>query len=313
MKILVIFTGGTIASAAQNGWISPNEQAKFSIVENYKKSHADVEFACDEPYIILSENLCADNLNLLIKTVRDNLSCCFDGIIITHGTDTLQYTAAALYYAFRSAELPIMLVSSNFPLADSRANGTLNFECAVDFIRKMPIDGVWVSYKNSGENAKIHRANMLLSHPEMSDKIESACGGLLAEYKDGEFEKNPNYISDKRGENTIPQIDDFTLCAEPNILVIDSRPADNFLYNPADYNSVIFRPYHSGTLNTDNFRLHEFCRKAAECGTPLYVAGVSAGDKYASAREYENLGITALENTPLPAAYVKVWLTLSNK
>jgi len=60
----------------------------------------------------------------------------YDGIIITHGTDTLAYTAAALSFYFNAIKIPILLVSSDYPLDDSKANGLDNFMCAVEFIRQ---------------------------------------------------------------------------------------------------------------------------------------------------------------------------------
>ena len=36
MKILVIFTGGTIGSEVKDGWISPDSSAKYELIANYK-------------------------------------------------------------------------------------------------------------------------------------------------------------------------------------------------------------------------------------------------------------------------------------
>jgi L-asparaginase len=49
----------------------------------------------------------------LITTVKENLSSDYDGIIVTHGTDTLGYSAAALAYALGNGTVPVCLVSSN--------------------------------------------------------------------------------------------------------------------------------------------------------------------------------------------------------
>lgn len=67
MKILVIFTGGTIGSSLNDGWISTDNKAKRYLLECYKKnSTRDITFIEKEPYSILSENLCADNINMLL-------------------------------------------------------------------------------------------------------------------------------------------------------------------------------------------------------------------------------------------------------
>ena len=45
MKILVVFTGGTIGSKTKNGWISTDENTLYTLTDSYKKRE-DVEFIC---------------------------------------------------------------------------------------------------------------------------------------------------------------------------------------------------------------------------------------------------------------------------
>lgn len=87
-----------------------------------------MEFFVEEPYRILSENMNAGYVNRLADCVRKVMARNdSEGIIITHGTDTLQYTAALLSYVFGTDCVPVLLVSSDFPLEDERANGMRNF------------------------------------------------------------------------------------------------------------------------------------------------------------------------------------------
>ena len=150
MKIKVIFTGGTIGSSVgSDGYISPNGNQPYKLLEMYKEKYmkidtqSDVVFDTEEPYRILSENLDAKHENLLIQTVARALQDKnTDGIIITHGTDTLQFSAAILGYVFGTKTIPIMIVSSDFPLEDKRANGLINFAYAVEFIKYQRGTGV---------------------------------------------------------------------------------------------------------------------------------------------------------------------------
>ena len=67
----------------------------------------------------------------LAKYIKEQIeSEKYDGIIITHGTDTLQYTSAMLGYMFDDVSIPIVLVSSNYVLEDKRANGLINLSKA---------------------------------------------------------------------------------------------------------------------------------------------------------------------------------------
>ncbi|MDE5995625.1 MAG: asparaginase [Eubacterium sp.] len=100
MKILVMFTGGTIGCSSNEGVISPNEENTKLLLELYKKEYEkNVDFEIAEPYYKLSENNTGKTLERLISAVCDAVKKNYSGIIVTHGTDTLQYSAAALSYA----------------------------------------------------------------------------------------------------------------------------------------------------------------------------------------------------------------------
>ena len=54
MKILVIFTGGTIGSTVKDGWISTDRATKYALIEKYKEKFGEkVLFETIEPYFLL--------------------------------------------------------------------------------------------------------------------------------------------------------------------------------------------------------------------------------------------------------------------
>ena len=56
----------------------------------------------------------------------------YDGFVVTHGTDAMAYTAAALSYVLRDLPRPVILTGSQRPLADARTDGRANLVGAVD-------------------------------------------------------------------------------------------------------------------------------------------------------------------------------------
>lgn len=306
MKILVVFTGGTIGSAVSDGWIAPSEDMKYILLNKFReKSNAEIDFDTLEPYTILSENLSAENLNALIKCVNENIQR-YDGIIITHGTDTLQYTAAALSFAFGNDCFPIVLVSSNYPLEDERANGLQNFIAAVEFIKTNSGGGVYVSYKNKNENTKIHLASRIVSHVESFDEIYSIDNQPFA-VCDEKITLNPDFKSSESGE----PVSDAKFNEYSQILSVVAMPGDSFDYDLSKYKAVILRPYHSGTLNTASKVFADFCKRAKDSDIPVFVVNVHGGTTYESSKEYENLGITVLPMCSFVAIYIKIWLAVS--
>lgn len=303
MKIDVIFTGGTIGSAMQNGYISPTASTRYKLIENYVSKFGDeVEFRPNTPYTILSENLSAEILNKLIKSVEALVNTDCDGIIIAHGTDTLQYSAAAIEYFFGSDTKPIIFVSANYPLENPLSNGNINFEAAAEFIRQKQGRGVFVSYSNDRITADIHYATELLRHAEYDHKIFSL-NGVYATYNNGEFAVNNN--SSHRG---LLPLSEKSFSNAPGILNITVSPFEEYNYSLEKVKAVVFTPYHSGTLNTESKKLKEFAKRAAEKNVPLYVTGLVKGAEYQSVKAYSDLKIIPVYNTTSISLIIKLWL-----
>ena len=173
MNILVLFTGGTIACSRSDGALSPDADNSYALLQRFDS--ADVRFTTASPYFVLSENLGTAHLRRLYDCLTGYDLSCFDGVIIAHGTDTLAYTAAYLSLRLGLCDTPVVLVSAAYPLSDSRTNGFVNLNGALDFIRAGKGKGVFVSYQNDGENLKIHRGCLILksvlwlrAHPSMT-------------------------------------------------------------------------------------------------------------------------------------------------
>lgn len=298
MKITVIFTGGTIACSNKNGALSPDGANSFTLIEMYRAVDGSVEFETLSPYFILSENLgCGhwEKLSDCVKSVRGS-----DGVIVTHGTDTLPYTAAYLGLKLGLCDIPVVLVSAAYPLSDSRSNGLDNFRGAVDFIRSGVGKGVFVSYKNSGENVRLHRAASILPHQPYSDSVLSLRDNYFAEIVGGEVVLNPGFEEESFG--------DFSEC-KPNGKVLWLRAHPGIVYPPVDgAKAVLLEGYHSGTLPTAREDFRSFCKAASTAGVPLYLTGSEEGFDYESKQAFDELGINVLPPMSPATAYVMLIL-----
>ena len=257
MKILVVFTGGTIGSCVSDGWISPDDSMKYLLIEKYREITGDgTPFDTLNPYTILSENLSAENINSLIKCVKENAGK-YDGIIVTHGSDTLQYSASALAYTIGCESNPVVLVSSNFPLDDERANGIPNFIAAVEFIKSQKGKGVFISYKNKNKSTQIHTATRTICHKEADDEVFSIDCEPYA-YYDDKITLNESYRPSEYSE----PVKDAFFSDNSDVLVVNVLPGEAYNYNLLQFKAVVFRPYHSGTLDTSSEKLKAFCENA---------------------------------------------------
>lgn len=307
MKILVVFTGGTIGSTVNGGYIAPDESKSYTLIEMYRESQgreADFDFA--EPYTLLSENLTGEHINLLGHCVLSNITKNYDGIIVTHGTDTLPYTAASLSYLVGIKSIPVVLVSSNYVLDDSRSNGLANFSGAVDFIAQNAGKGAFVSYKNSDGVLYVHRASRLLQHLPYSDDVYSVGGQYYGVLDGGRFEKNESYqtIEDAGMElKTLPDSWDS------KILRVWSYPGMKYPDVDSNVKAVLHDTYHSGTICSALPQLKDFMEKTKEKNVPVFLSGAETGMDYESTRVFEKLGILHLPKASPVAMYMKLWMS----
>lgn len=308
MKILVIFTGGTIVTCIKDGWASIDNSAKYKLLNNFDCKKNDVEFVTASPYNILSENLSATELNLLQKEIQNNLNKDFDGIIVTHGTDTLQYTASAIEYAFNGCSVPIVFVSADYPLENPDTNGYANFEAAVNFIKSGTANGIFVSYKNNDcDFTGIHIASRILQHREWDSNIYSTDGKPFAIYNGTVVLNDIDFCNSKSGIGITDYVDN------PKILCIESFPGNNYAYCLDNVNAVILKPYHSGTLDTANKNFQDFCSKAKEKNVPVFLTNAEYGTSYESSKIFNNLNIKVLPPAAFISMYIKIWAAISRK
>lgn len=305
MKILVIFTGGTIGSTINEGWADVDPTTQYELLKPYK-NNSDIEFFTQSPYSILSENLSSDEINLLQKAIYDNLNKGFDGIIVTHGTDSLQYCATAVEYAFSGCNLPIVFVSADYPLEQFGTNGHLNFKAAIEFIKANIANGVFVSYKNKNENAvNIHIASHILQHSEYNADIYSINEQPFAVYDDGSVTINYPKSDSKESFGIIEYI------KNPCILSIESSPGNDYSYCLDKVKAIILKAYHSGTLNTTDKAFIDFCADAHSKNIPIFIISTDSDVSYISSSVYDNLHLNMIPFSTYISAYMKIWAGLS--
>lgn len=304
--ILVLFTGGTIASVSDGGIISPDKNRGGYLLDLYRRTSDDSEtqFETASPVHILSENLCFAEWNALIKALCSYNPDDYEGIIITHGSDTLAYTSALVGMLFRHTSVPIIITAANKPLDEHGSNGLFNFTSAVRLIREKRYIGVFTVYE------KVYLSTRLLPADTALDRFSS--------YGGGEFEGVSEYRLDKPREKLL----DPEITLEKEILVINPYP--NMSYGSFSLSSrpaaVLHTLYHSGTActsmeNDGRHSLIAFAKRCKALDIPLYLCGTkgSKADIYASMQEIRELGVSTIDRISDVAAYVKLLIAYNQQ
>ena len=125
--ILLLTTGGTIASLPGGEGLEPQ---RSGVMER------ELEQLRTYYRITVKDVMCLDSSNIRpeewkqlarqIYTLRGG----YDGIVVSHGTDTMAYTASALTFMLPGIDLPVVFTGSQLPLADVLSDGPDNLRTA---------------------------------------------------------------------------------------------------------------------------------------------------------------------------------------
>ncbi len=134
-KIMLIATGGTIASKDTEAGLAPAMTPEELLLQ-VPEVRTRCEVHAVQPFNLDSTNVYSRHWLGLARLIEDNYAE-YDGFVITHGTDTMAYTAAALSYLVQDSPKPVVLTGSQHSayLRDTDARTNLAdafFYCADD-------------------------------------------------------------------------------------------------------------------------------------------------------------------------------------
>ncbi len=125
-KVLLIATGGTIASKqTDNGSLAPDITSE-ELLEYVPEAKDICQVTAYQLYNLDSTNICYEHWIGMAKCIEQNYQK-YDAFVITHGTDTMAYTAAALSYMISNNRKPVLLTGSqkSIYLRDNDARNNL--------------------------------------------------------------------------------------------------------------------------------------------------------------------------------------------
>lgn len=317
MKILVVSTGGTIGSIITEKGIRLSAH-KLKILELYRKQvNSSVLFDTAAPFSLLSENMDTETWITMAAFLKEVDFDAYDGIILTHGSDTLSFTSAFLSYCFADIPIPLVLVAANYPLEDKRSNGLQNFSAAVELIKSKSFRGVFVTYGNTTAQTEIYLGTRLCAADAFCDFFRDFTTAPLCVYKNGGFIWNRTPYNPDKGEILKKR----TFSVQWNN-AFENRIKIVFPYPGLDYRTVLpdnktkavlHLSYHSGTACVTG-GLPAFIQSCKNCGTDVYFASLKQKENfYITTNEILNAGAVPLYNISAEAAYAKLLLAYNQE
>ncbi len=127
-KIVILTTGGTISSVMSNeGLIPSNSNIR---IENLVKSYDDVIIDIKEVMVLDSSNIQPEEWKIIASSINENMEN-YDGIIITHGTDTMAYTTSMMSFMIQNPTKPIVFTGSQLPITNPLTDAISNLRDAI--------------------------------------------------------------------------------------------------------------------------------------------------------------------------------------
>ena len=123
-KILMIGTGGTIASKPSSDGLTPDLDSK-QLIDSIPSISDICDVDCIQAFSLDSTNVRPDHWLVLAEIITENYDR-YDGFVITHGTDTMAYTAAGLSYLIQNSKKPIVLTGAQKPIGEEITDAKRN-------------------------------------------------------------------------------------------------------------------------------------------------------------------------------------------
>ena len=322
-NIAMIITGGTIAARLNPkkggvDWLTNPEMLFKFYSELFEKVNV---VKIEIPFMKASEDMDFKDWQKIAKTAEkllndDNIR----GIIITHGTDFLHYTSAALSFMLKNLNKPVVLTYSQRSVDRASSDANLNLQCSAlaaisdiaevmlvghassndDFCYAMPATKVRKMHSSRRDAFKVVNDKPIAKI--FPDKIE-----ILKEHK---IRSNKRVKTDTKFEEKIALLK-FYPGQEPEIL-------DYYLKNK--YKGIVLEMSGLGHVATKRAR-NGWTKKLKEvqdkgliiCGVSQCIFGRVDPLVYSNGRELLETGIIYLEDMLAETAFVKLGFVLGHK
>jgi glutamyl-tRNA(Gln) amidotransferase subunit D len=152
-NITIITTGGTITSRVdyKTGAVHPLTKPEELIASVPELSNlANIKLI--SPFSKLSEDMLPEDWQSIADTVAYEINKGAEGVIVTHGTDTLHYTSSALSFMLKDLPVPIALVGGQRSSDRGSFDGAQNLICAVHYCLSPIAEVAIVMHANSDDD-----------------------------------------------------------------------------------------------------------------------------------------------------------------
>ncbi|MCB5162923.1 asparaginase domain-containing protein [Marinomonas algarum] len=308
MKIYIAYTGGTIGMVSSEHGLVPDaafaEQLAGTLDQFKEYEHEFVVEGYDT--LIDSSNASPKDWQKIARDVESKWAG-FDAFIVLHGTDTMAYTAAALFYMIAPSNKPIIVTGSQVPMFHARSDALNNVLGSVSACEEQ-VKGVFLFFANrliEGDRAhKSHTQDwQAFSSP---NKSEFGLLGIDWIWRDSDFIP---LLSNSPMTFRIPEMEEGAVTILPVFPGVQAEHWQGLLNNKVK--GAVLLSYGAGNAPDKNPALLAILKQASDRGVVIVNvsqcgAGSVAAGAYATSVPLIKSGVVSGKDSTFEAAFVRL-------
>jgi glutamyl-tRNA(Gln) amidotransferase subunit D len=322
-KIGLVVTGGTIASKldSRTGGVtaltSVEEFAKF-----YPKMFERVNVKKIEvPFMAMSNDMSSVEWIEIAKVVESMLNDSeIEGVVVTHGTDTLHYTAAALSFFLRDLNKPVVLTYAQRSIDRASSDADINLQCAAEMAISDCAEVLIVGHASMNDDFcyAMLGTKVRKMHSSRRDAFKSVNVGPLAKIN---LEKGVEFLGERRPRNKEKVLLDGVFNDKVALIKFypGAKPEVLDWYSEKGFKGLVIELLGLGQIASSKSKnswvgkLKKLIKEGVViCGAPQTIYGRLNPKVYSEGRELEELGVVFLEDMLAETAFVKLGWVLGH-
>ena len=305
-RILLIATGGTIASVPSAEGLAPALSGE-QLLSCLPSQACRVD--CMDLFNMDSSNIQPEEWQKMAKTILLYMGD-YDGIVITHGTDTMAYTASMLTFLLQNLPLPVVLTGAQQPIVWPDSDGRINLAHGILAARRLP-GGVYICFGS----AVMRGCRAVKTRTTSRNAFESVNAPYVGTVVDGRFIDLTLHRQNGEGKHFA-----YYSALEPNVALIKLIPGTTArqlsILSECGVKGVVVEAFGMGGVS--NFRRDhaEALRFLMIQGIPVILASQclyesSTPDIYAVSQPLREAGVISAGDMTTEAAVTKLMWALT--
>lgn len=302
-KLKLISTGGTIACLPGENGLMPALNAA-QLLEYAGAFGADTD--CVDLFNMDSSNIQPEEWRLIAAEVKKSVEEGYQGVVITHGTDTMAYTSSMLSFMLVNIPIPVVLTGAQQPIIRPDSDGRKNLCEALVAARSMS-GGIYICFGGAlilgcravKTRTTSYNAFESINYPYVGTVVNGACVELYPHRPRGAF-------------RFFDAIDERVALIK---LIPGTSPALLEMLLTCDVKGVAVEAFGLGGVH--NFRRDhaESIKKLVKNGIPVVLTSqclyeASSPDVYAVSHALREAGVISASDMTTEAAVTKLMYAL---